>query len=60
MTTADQVLNATRIAADLLLALAPDDAAQHLSDAAVRRANAIVDTAEALKFGNAPTEPSER
>ena len=50
MTPAD-VLSAARLAADLLLALAPDDAQAHLDEAAVRRANAVADTAEALKFG---------
>ncbi len=58
--TPEKVLDAARLAADLLLALVPDHgAARDLLDAAaIRRANAAADVAEQLKFGNAPTEPS--
>ncbi len=52
MSTADTVLEAARLAADLLLALAPHDAQRHLDEAAVRRANAMADAAERLKFPN--------
>jgi predicted NAD/FAD-dependent oxidoreductase len=45
-------LEAARIAADLLLALVPAPvAAQLLTDAEVRRANALADAAEDVKFG---------
>lgn len=47
-----EILDAARLAADVLLKLVPHDhAKQLLDDAAVRRANQIADAAEALKFG---------
>jgi hypothetical protein len=51
--TPAEVLNAARLAADLLLELVPhDDAKAILDDAAVRRANAAADLAEKVKFGD--------
>lgn len=48
-------LDTARKLADALLDLVPHDVAkQMLSDAAVRRANAIADAAEAAKFGKEP------
>ncbi len=56
-----EVLQAARMAADILLMLAPNDAAVHLSDAEVRRANFAADMAEALKFAqDADTEPEAK
>ncbi len=50
--TPAEVLTAARIASDLLLALVPHErASELLSEAAVRRANALADAAEAAKFG---------
>ncbi len=50
--TPKDAIDAARIAADLLLTLVPAPVArQLLDDAAVRRATAIADGAEALKFG---------
>jgi hypothetical protein len=50
--TPAQVLDAARVAADLLLALVPHEQAGKLIDeAAARRINAEVDAVEALKFG---------
>ena len=47
------VLNAARLAADVLLALVPHDQAKQLiDDAAARRINAEVDLVEAIKFPN--------
>lgn len=57
MSILDDAEKAARIAstvADLLLAIAPDDAQRHLDEAAVRRANAIADAAEIAKFGAGP------
>jgi len=52
VSAADVALEAARIAADLLLALVPADEAKRLiSEAEIRRANAIADAAEAAKFG---------
>lgn len=49
--TPAEVLDAARLAADVLLALVPHDkAAVLLSEAAAKRANAMADAAEALKF----------
>jgi hypothetical protein len=51
--TAAEALEAARIAADLLLQLVPKEKATELLDeAAVKRANAIADAAEAAKFGD--------
>jgi hypothetical protein len=59
--TSEAILSVARLAADLLLELVPhDDAHVILTDASIRRANAIANAAEAAKFGSAPTEPSER
>lgn len=52
--TPDAVLNAIRLAADLLLELAPLTARAELDEAAVRRANAAADALERLKFGPEP------
>lgn len=52
MSPSEQLLTAARIAADLLLALVPAPIAhQLLDDSAVRRANAIANAAEDVKFG---------
>lgn len=52
MSAGDIVLEAARIAADLLLALLPaEDAKKLIDEAAVKRANAAADAAEAIKFG---------
>ena len=58
--TPDKILDVARIALDLVLALVPhEDAKRLLDEAAVKRANAEADAAEALKWPNAPTEPTE-
>lgn len=50
--TPAQVLEAARLAADVLLALVPHDTAKTvLDEAAVKRANRDADIAEAIKFG---------
>jgi hypothetical protein len=52
----EEILTAARIASDLLLQLVPKDQAMALLDeAAVRRANALADAAEAVKFGGEGT-----
>jgi hypothetical protein len=51
--TAEQlaILTATRLAAELLLSLVDrETAGRALDDAAVRRANAVADVAESLKW----------
>ncbi len=59
--TPAQVMEAARLAADVLLALVSHEQARAvLDDAEIRRANALADAAERLKFGTAPTEPSDR
>lgn len=53
--TPEQALEIARMAADILLALVPrDQVAELLDEAAIRRANAIADAAEAAKFGIIP------
>ena len=52
----EAALTAARLAADLLLELAPLTARMLLDEAAVRRANAMADYAEVVKFG----EPRDR
>lgn len=50
--TPGQILDAARVAADLLLTLVPAPVAQQLiNDAQVRRANDIANAAENAKFG---------
>jgi hypothetical protein len=50
--TPEAILNAARLAADVLLALVPHEQAGKLIDeAAARRINAEVDAVERLKFG---------
>jgi hypothetical protein len=51
----EAILNAARLAADLLLELVPhNDARELLDSAAAKRANVIADAAEAAKFGTPP------
>ncbi len=52
MSPAETALEVARLAADILAAVVPATVgAQLLTDAQVRRANAIADGAEAAKFG---------
>lgn len=47
-----EILDAARLSADVLLKLVPHDHARQLLDeAAIRRANQMADIAEAVKFG---------
>lgn len=49
------IINTVRTLVDLILSLVPHDVARlALDDAAVRRANAIANAAEAVKFGPKP------
>lgn len=51
MINPETAIEAARIAADLLLALVPHEQAKELLDeAAIRRANAVADLAEQVKF----------
>jgi hypothetical protein len=53
--TPEEIKAAARLAADLLLTLVPhEEAGKLIDEAAARRANAIADAAEALKFGPHP------
>lgn len=52
--TPEQILEAARVAADLLLALAPTRARELLTDAEIKQANAVADAAEQAKFGRQP------
>lgn len=53
--TPDQILEAARLAADIMLALVPrDKAAELLDEQAIKRANLAADLAEAIKFGGDP------
>jgi ABC-type branched-subunit amino acid transport system ATPase component len=48
----EAILEAARLAADVMLTLVPrDTAALLLDEQAVKRANQVADTAEVLKFG---------
>jgi hypothetical protein len=50
--TPEQALDAARIAAKLLLTLAPDRAHDILHEESVRETNRLADAAEQLKFPN--------
>lgn len=52
MSLPTNVLNAARLAADILATLVPQPVAEQLlSEAAIKRQNAIADGAETAKFG---------
>jgi hypothetical protein len=58
--TPSKVIDAARMAADLLLALVSAPVArQMLNDAEVRRGNAIANAAEEVKFGHLDELPEE-
>lgn len=53
--TPAQILEAARLAADVMLALVPrEQAAALLDEQAIRRANDAADAAEGIKFGQEP------
>ena len=53
--TPAQILEAARLAADVMLALVPrEQAAALLDEQAIKRANLAADLAEAIKFGEVP------
>ena len=55
--TPQELLDAARAAADFIVAVLPADVAhQVINDASVRRANAIANAAEAVKFGDTKEE----